>query len=274
MLTGWPGGNVGVAVGDDGIVLVDDQDAALAGEIQSALRIISEKPVRFVINTHHHSDHTGGNAVFRDHALIIAQTSVRKRLASGGICGNGTSTEAVWPPANIKALPDCTFDHAITLHLNGEDIRVLHFANMHTDGDAVVFFSKSKVVHMGDVFVTGINGCHGFPFVDIEGGGSVRGMIAGIEQLLPQIPNDAIIIPGHGQISTVQDVKNYLRMLKKTFATVEKAKTNGTTLKQLQQEKILDPWREWNGYYDADKYLETIYNDLNSAKPKDFIRLE
>lgn len=271
LLAGGEGGNIGVCAGDDGMVLVDDQEAHLAGKIPATLRNISAKPVRFVINTHHHGDHTGGNVIFRDHAFIIAQDNARKRLAAGGICGNGTSIETVLPPADIKALPVCIFDHAITLHLNGEDIRVLHVANAHTDGDAVVFFPRANVVHMGDLFVTGVTG-QGFPFIDIDAGGSVRGLIAGIGWILPQISSDAKIIPGHGPISTVPDVKNYLRMLKETLAAVEKAKAQGQTIERMKQDKVLDPWKEWSGYYDADKYLETIYNDLNSAKPGEFVR--
>jgi len=269
MLVNGEGGNLVVCVGDDGIVLVDTQTAPLAGKIRQAIRNISDKPVRFVINTHYHGDHTGGNALFQaqEHAFIIAQSNTRKRLASGGICGNGTSTEAVWPSADITALPGCTFDNAITLHLSGEDICVLYMANAHTDGDAVVLFRKANVVHMGDLFVTGATDC-GFPFIDIYAGGSVCGMITGIERLLPQILDDTQIIPGHGPVSTKWDVKNYLQMLKGTSDAVAKAKAQGKTLERIKQEKILIPWKEWKGYYDADKYLETVYNDVSKAKPE------
>lgn len=267
MLTG-EGGNIGASIGDDGIVIVDDQFAPLAEKIQAALAGITNKPVRFVINTHYHGDHTGGNAIFQEKSPIIAQDNVRKRLASGGYGGNGASMKFDVKKADPKALPIITFDHDVTVHLNGEDIRALHVANGHTDGDSVIFFTKSNVVHMGDDFVT-----YGFPFVDIDAGGSVRGMIAGVEQLLPQIPADAKVIPGHGPVSSVQDVKNYLQMMKDTLAAVEKAKAHGMTLDQMRQAKLMEPWKKWSSdFVDADKWLETIYNDLSGVKPGEFVR--
>jgi cyclase len=262
------GGNIGVSVGNDGIVIVDDEFAPLAEKIQAALKGICDKPIRFVINTHYHGDHTGGNALFQEKAPIIAQDNVRKRLASGGISGNGASLREDRKPGNPKALPIITFDHDVTVHLNGEDIRALHVANGHTDGDSVIFFTKSNVIHMGDDFVT-----YGFPFIDIDAGGSIRGMIAGIEALLPQIPTDAKIIPGHGPISNVDDIRSYLGMLKGTLAAVEKAKASGMTLDQMKQQKILAPWKKWSGEdINEDIFIETIYNDLSGVKPGTFIR--
>jgi cyclase len=262
------GGNIGVSVGDDGIVIVDDEFAPLAEKIQAALKGITDKPIRFVINTHYHGDHTGGNTIFQEKAPIIAQDNVRKRLASGGLSGNGSSIKNELKPADPKALPIITFDHDVTVHLNGEDIRALHVANGHTDGDSVIFFPKSNVVHMGDDFVT-----YGFPFIDIDAGGSIRGMIAGIEGLLPQIPADAKIIPGHGPISNIDDVKEYLGMLKGTLAAVERAKSSGLSLDQMKQQKILACWKKWDGdFINQDKFIETIYDDLSGIKPGTFIR--
>src|SRR5580698_2342279 len=190
------GGNIGASVGDDGIVIVDDQYAPLADKIQAALRGITDKPVRFIINTHYHPDHTGGNEYFQKQAPIIAQDNVRKRLESGGGLGNGGSIHRENSPAPHEALPIITFDHDITVHLNGEDIRALYFPAGHTDGDSVIFFPKSNVVHMGDDFVT-----YGFPFIDVDSGGSIDGMIAGVEKVIAQVPADVKIIPGHGSIS-------------------------------------------------------------------------
>jgi len=182
------GGNIGASVGDDGIVIVDDQYAPLAEKIQAALKGITDKPVRFVINTHYHGDHTGGNAYFQKQAPIIAQDNVRKRLESGGSAGNGGSIHMDNKPVDKGALPIITFDHDVTVHLNGEDIRALFFPAGHTDGDSIIFFPKSNVVHMGDDFVT-----YGFPFIDVDSGGSINGMIDGVEKVIAQVPPDVKI---------------------------------------------------------------------------------
>jgi len=168
------GGNIGASVGEDGIVIVDDQFAPLADKIKAALKGVTNKPVRFVINTHFHGDHTGGNAIFQKDAPVIAQDNVRKRLEAGG--GDRK-------PAPKDALPIITFDHDVTVHLNGEDIHALHFASGHTDGDSIIFFPKSNVVHMGDDFVT-----YGFPFIDLKSGGSVEGMIAAVDDVVGSSP--------------------------------------------------------------------------------------
>ena len=205
------GGNIGASVGDDGIVIVDDQYAPLAEKIQAALKGITDKPVRFIINTHYHGDHTGGNAYFQKQAPIIAQDNVRKRLESGGGGGNGGSMHMDAKPAPKEALPILTFDHDVTVHLNGEDIRALYFPAGHTDGDSIIFFPHSNVVHMGDDFVT-----YGFPFIDVESGGSINGMIDAVAQVIAQLPPDVKVIPGHGPVSTLDDVRAYETMLKAT----------------------------------------------------------
>src|SRR4029077_18539712 len=211
------GGNIGASVGDDGIVIVDDQYAPLAEKIQAALKGITEKPVRFIINTHYHGDHTGGNAYFQKQAPIIAQDNVRKRLESGGPAGNGASVHMDVKPVAKEALPIITFDHDVTVHLNGEDIRALFFPAGHTDGDSIIFFPKSNVVHMGDDFVR-----YGFPFIDLASGGSVDGMIAAMQEVIPKLPPDVKVIPGHGKISNLDDVREYVKMLIETRAAVEK----------------------------------------------------
>src|SRR5216684_221196 len=191
------GGNIGVSVGDDGIVIVDDQFAPLAPKIKAALKGITDKPLKFVLNTHFHGDHTGGNAQFGTDATIIAHENVRKRLQQGGTVGGNAV-----PPVPKEALPVVTFNDRATVHLNGEDIRAIHFPNGHTDGDSVIFFPKSNVVHMGDDFVT-----YGLPFVDVHNGGSVSGMIAGCEKVLGMTSPDVKFIPGHGPISTPSDLR-------------------------------------------------------------------
>jgi glyoxylase-like metal-dependent hydrolase (beta-lactamase superfamily II) len=259
------GGNIAASVGEDGIVIVDDQFAPLAEKIQAALKNlgITDKPVRFVINTHYHGDHTGGNAPFANAgSTVIAQDNVRKRLETGGTAGNGGSLKMDFPPAPKAALPVITFEHDVTVHLNGEDIRALHFPAGHTDGDAVIFFPKNNVVHMGDDFVR-----YGFPFIDVASGGSVQGMIDAMEKVSALLPADVKVIPGHGALSNLDDVREFVKMLKETSTAVQKALNEHKTLEQMKQEKILEPWKKWSsGFIDSDKFIETLYNSLTGTK--------
>lgn len=262
------GGNIGASVGEDGIVIVDDQYAPLADRIQEALKGITDKPVRFIINTHYHPDHTGGNEYFQKQAPIIAQDNVRKRLESGGVGGNGGAIHMDLKPAPKDALPIITFDHDVTVHLNGEDIRALYFPAGHTDGDSIIFFPKSNVVHMGDDFVT-----YGFPFIDVDAGGSINGMIDGVEKVIAQVPADVKIIPGHGPLSNIDDVKAYLGMLKDTRDVVQKAIKDGKTLDQMKQAKLLEPWKKYSGdFVSQDVFLETLYNSLTGQKNGMFVK--
>jgi cyclase len=262
------GGNIAASVGEDGIVIVDDQFAPLAEKIQAALKDlkITDKPVRFVINTHYHGDHTGGNVPFNNAgSTLIAQDNVRKRLESGGTAGNGGSIKMEDKPAEKAALPVITFEHDLTVHLNGEDIRALHFPSGHTDGDSIIFFPKNNVVHMGDDFVR-----YGFPFIDVASGGSVQGMISAMEKATAQLPADVKVIPGHGDLSNLDDVRAFTKMLKETSAVVQAAINAHKTLEQMKQEKILEPWREkWapeKGFINADAFIETLYNSLLGQK--------
>jgi cyclase len=266
------GGNIAASIGEDGIVIVDDQFAPLADKIQAALESlgITDKPVRFVINTHYHGDHTGGNAPFSNAgSTVIAQDNVRKRLISGGTAGNGPggSIHMEDKPAEKAALPIITFEHDVTVHLNGEDIRALHFPSGHTDGDSIIFFPKNNVVHMGDDFVR-----YGFPFIDVTSGGSVQGMIAAMEKATAQLPADVKVIPGHGALSNLDDVREFTKMLKETSTVVQKALAEHKTLEQMKQEKILDPWSKWSGeFVKTDAFIETLYNSLTGTKGE-FVR--
>jgi cyclase len=255
------GGNIGASVDDDGIVLVDDQDAPLTEKIQAALKGITDKPVRFIINTHYHGDHIGGNVYFQKQAPVIAHDNVRKCLQTGGTTSNGGSMRFETSPQPLDALPIITYDQAITLHLNGEDVRVQHFPSGHTDGDSIVFFPESHVVHMGDEFVT-----H-FLFVDVETGGSLKGMIDAVENVIAQVPADVKVIPGHGQLSSLGDLRAYLTMLKATREAVAHALKDGKTLDQMKKAKILDPWKMYSGeFVSEDAFLETIYISLTGQK--------
>jgi cyclase len=262
------GGNIGASIGEDGIVIVDDQYAPLAEKIRAALKGITDKPVRFVINTHYHEDHTGGNANFQHDAPILAHDNVRKRLEEGGTAGNNGGVTFKAAPQPKEALPIITFDHDVTVHLNGEDIRALHFPSGHTDGDSVIFFPRSNVVHMGDDFVT-----YGFPFIDLSGGGSVEGMIAALEEIVPKLPADVKVIPGHGPISNLDDVRRYIAMLKDTKAVVEKGIKQGKSVEQMKQVNVLEPWKKWSGdFINSEQWLVTLYNDLTGNKTGEFIK--
>ena len=262
------GGNIAASIGEDGVVIVDDQFAPLADKIRAALRGVSDKPMRFIINTHYHFDHTGGNVPFHKEATIIAHDNVRKRLSNPAVLGNGGSMKMEQPADPREALPVVTFQHDVTVHLNGEDIQALHLPHGHTDGDSVVYFPKSKVVHMGDNFVT-----YGFPFVDLNGGGSVKGMIVGLEEVLTHLPTDVKVIPGHGPVSTLADVRAYIKLLKDTLAAVDKGVKAGKSLDQLKQEKVLDAWKDKSGpMVSSDLFIETLYNELTGKKTAQLIR--
>jgi glyoxylase-like metal-dependent hydrolase (beta-lactamase superfamily II) len=156
----------------------------------------------------------------------------------------------------------------VTVHLNGEDIRALHFPAGHTDGDSVIFFPKSNVVHMGDDFVT-----YGFPFIDVTSGGSIDGMIEGVEKVAAQLPANARVIPGHGPLSTLDDVRAYVKMLKETRAVVAKAIEQKKSVDDMKKEKILEPWKKYSGeFISSDAYIETLYNSLTGKKDGKFIK--
>ena len=252
------GGNIGASVGQDGIVIVDDQFAPLAPKIEAALKGITDKPVRFIINTHYHGDHTGGNEQFSRLGTIIAQENVRKRLSQ-----STTTRFGVTPPAPPAALPIVTFNDRATIHLNGEDIRAIYFPAGHTDGDSVIFFTQSNVVHMGDDFVT-----YGFPFVDVGNGGSVSGMIAGVEKVLAIAPPDAKFIPGHGNLSTADDVRKFVKMLKDTRALVTAAIEKGQSAEEMKKAHILAPYEDQygKGFIKADEWIDTLSAGVTRKK--------
>jgi len=249
------GGNIGVSVGDDGIVIVDDEFAPLAPRIIAALNGITDKPIKFIINTHYHGDHTGGNEVFGRTGTIIAQDNVRKRLESGTQAAGRTT-----PPAPKPALPIVTFNDTATIHVNGEDIRAVHFPHGHTDGDAVIYFPQSNVVHMGDDFFNG----H-YPFIDTANGGSVKGMIANVDKVLASLPDDVKIIPGHGELSDKAGLRRFADMLRGTTGAVEKAMKAGRTLDQMKADKILAQWDDWgkDWFVSSEGFTAMLYHDLS-----------
>lgn len=257
MITG-AGGNIGVSSGSDGLVMIDDQYAPLVPKIEAALKTISDRPLRFILNTHYHGDHTGGNEQLGKSAPIIAHENVRKRLASGSSVG-GNDT----PPAPASALPVVTFNDTLTVHLNGEDVRAVHTPHGHTDGDVVIWFTQSNVVHMGDQFFNGM-----FPFVDTENGGSVRGMIANVEKVLATIPNDAKVIPGHGALSDKAGLQAFRNVLRDTLAAVERGAAAGKSVEQLKADKVLAQWdATWGqGFIKTDRWIETLYGEVTAPR--------
>jgi cyclase len=251
------GGNIGVSVGSDGILIVDDQFAPLADKIKAALKTLGEGKLKFVLNTHYHGDHTGGNIAFGPDAPIIAQTNVRKRLSTEQISRFFNRTTPAYPK---EALPVITFDQAVSVFFNGEEIKVIHFPRGHTDGDSVIFFTGSNVVHMGDDFFNGR-----FPVVDLEAGGDVEGMTRNVAEIIGKLPQGVKVIPGHGPLSDVEGLKAFHRMLVETTGIVRKKIAAGKTLKQIKADGLPKEWKSWgSGFIKTDTWIELVYNSLSA----------
>lgn len=185
------GGNIGVITGNDGVAMVDDQFIQLSKKIRDAIASLSPEPIRFTINTHIHGDHSGSNEYFKQiGSTIVAQDMVRERMIA--------------QPREKDAWPVITFPDRLSLHLNGQDIELIHFGPGHTDGDVVVYFKQANVFHMGDLFVT-----YGYPFIDLSSGGSINGMIASVDQALTLMNDQSLVIPGHGDLCRKADVKKF-----------------------------------------------------------------
>lgn len=253
------GGNIGVSVGEDGILIVDDQFAPLADKIRASLKTLGQGKLRFILNTHWHGDHTGGNVAFGPEAPIIAHDNVRKRLSTEHRSEFFKSTT---PASPKEALPVITFDQSLSVHFNGEEIRVIHFPHGHTDGDSVIFFTNSNVVHLGDDFFSGR-----FPFVDLESGGSVEGLTKNVGELITKIPAGAKLIPGHGPISNLDDFKAYHRMLVETTGIVRQKIAAKKTLDQIKSEGLPAEWNSWGtGFIKTDAWLEIVYRSLTAPQ--------
>lgn len=238
------GGNIGVSVGPDGVLLVDDQFAPLAEKIRNALKALGEGRLTFLVNTHFHGDHTGGNAVFGNEAHIISHANVRKRLQIE------SSPE--------EALPVVTFDDSVSIHFNGEEIRVIHFPNSHTDGDSVIFFTESNVVHLGDLFFSGR-----FPYVDLNSGGDVEGLIKHIEKLSTELPPDVKLIPGHGPLSDIDDLRAYHQTLVATTAVIRDQIEAGKSLEEIKAAGLPKKWRSWGaGFISTGRWIEIVHRSL------------
>ena len=251
------GGNVGVSAGDDGVVLVDDQYAPLTDRIRAAVATVSPRPIRFVLNTHWHPDHTGGNEnLGRGGALIVAHDNVRVRLGSEQFVERLNQR---FPPSPAAALPVVTFTDAVTFHLNGDQVHAFHVPPAHTDGDAIVHWRRANVIHMGDVFFHGA-----YPFVDTSSGGSVRGVLAACERALALADEGTKVIPGHGPLSDRAGLQAYRDMLAAAVERVSAAVAAGKTLEQVKAERPLaDLDAAWGrGFITPESFLETLYREL------------
>jgi glyoxylase-like metal-dependent hydrolase (beta-lactamase superfamily II) len=260
MLVG-AGGNIGLSAGNDAVFMVDDQFAPLTPKIEAAIKRIDAKPVKFVLNTHWHFDHTGGNEnLGKAGALIIAHENVRRRMSvEGFIEFLGMKTK----PDPAIALPVITFTRDVNFHINGDDVHVYHVANAHTDGDAVVHFTKSDVIHMGDTFFNKM-----YPFIDTSSGGRVSGVIAAADRVLKQAGEATKIIPGHGPLANKADLKAYRDMLAKVSGRIRAQMRAGKTVAEVVASA---PSAEYDavwgkGFLNPQKFVEMLYGNLQKAK--------
>ncbi|MFN0123402.1 MAG: MBL fold metallo-hydrolase [Blastocatellia bacterium] len=245
------GGNIGVSVGPEGVLIIDDQFAPLADKIRGAFRSLAQgqpdNKLRYVLNTHWHGDHTGSNAIFGQEAPIIAHINVRNRLSAAASTAK-------------SALPVVTYDKGVSVHFNGEEIRLTHYPNGHTDGDTIIYFTKSNVVHMGDHMMTGR-----FPYVDFGSGGSVEGIERNIGAVIKALPADVKVIPGHGPLATLDDIKAYHGVLVETMAIVRKHIAAGKSLDDVKKAGLPDKYQSWgSGFINTDRWLETLYKGLSA----------
>ena len=261
---GFAGGNVGVSVGTDGVFIIDDELTPMTAKLKAALGALSKKPVRFVVNTHWHADHTGGNVgVAGDGAVIMAQDNTRKKLSVEQVrefMGKKMTTPAL--PA--AALPVITFMDDLTLHLNNDDVHVIHVGAAHTDGDAIVHFTKANVIHTGDVVVGG------YPVVDIDGGGQFEGFLAATDKILALADDHTKIIPGHGPLMTKADVQAYRDMLKTVRDRVYKLADQKKTTDEIKAAKPLaDLDSRWaQGFMKADNVIDVVLKTRPAASGK------
>ena len=248
------GGNVGVSVGEDALFIIDDQYAPLSPKILAALKQLSDKPIKFVLNTHWHGDHTGGNEnMGKGGALIVAHDNVRKRMSTEQFIALFKSKV---PPSPKVALPVVTFSTDVTFHINGDEVYGFHVPKAHTDGDTVVHFKKSNVIHMGDVFFNGW-----YPFIDVSSGGSPEGVIAAADRVLAMSDDNTKIIPGHGPVAGKGDLKAYRDMLASVSGRVKALMKEGKKLDEIKAAKPSAEFDEkWGkAFIKADAFIEMLF---------------
>jgi len=238
------GGNIGVSTGDDGILIIDDQYASLAKKIAMAIGDISNKQIKYIVNTHYHGDHTGSNAYFKEvkGSTIFAHDNVRKRLANKD-------------DHKHASLPVVTYQQGVTFHFNGDTIKVLHLPAGHTDSDSVVWFEEANVLHPGDLFFEGR-----FPYIDLDGGGTVAGYINNVTKLIGMLKDDTKIIPGHGKLATKVDYQKALDMLIDTAAMVKSMKVEGISVEEAVKQGLGEKYTAWAwNFITEEKWVTTLY---------------
>lgn len=254
LLTG-AGGNIVASVGEDGTWIIDDQYAPLSEKIQAALKTLGDKPLRFVINTHWHGDHTGGNeAMGKAGAVIMAHHNVRKRMGTAGMF-RGQPREASAP----GALPVVTFADGVSLHLNGDHVHARHVAHAHTDGDVLVKFERANVLHMGDVYFNGL-----YPFIDLESGGGIDGFLAAIRAGVELADESTLVVPGHGPVSNRAELAAYGAMLQGYRDAIAAMKRDGKSLQEVIAAKPTAATDEAlrKAFIKPDQLVTSIYNSL------------
>jgi glyoxylase-like metal-dependent hydrolase (beta-lactamase superfamily II) len=261
MLVG-SGGNIGVSSGEDGVLIVDDQYAPLTEKIKAAVAAIDNDPIRFVVNTHWHGDHTGGNEnLGGTGSVIVAHENVRRRMSSEHF---NEFFKRTTPPSPKKALPVVTFADEATFHWNGDDLHVFHVNPAHTDGDSIIHWTKANVFHMGDLFFSG-----GFPFIDLSSGGHIDGVIAAADKVAGMATDASKIIPGHGALATKKELVAYRDMLKTIRGRIQTQVTSGKSLDEVKASRPTKDWDETlgKGFINGDQLTEFIYTSLK-AKAK------
>ena len=255
------GGNLGVSAGEDGVFLIDDQYAPLHAKIVAAVSKISTQPIRFVLNTHWHGDHTGGNELLgQGGALIVAHDNVRTRLEAGQFM---TFFNRSVPPAPADALPILTFDESVTFYVNGQEIHAFHVDPAHTDGDAVVHFRTANVIHTGDVYFAGR-----YPFIDIESGGSINGVITAVDRIKNLCDVDTQIIPGHGPLSNAAELHEYREMLATVRDAIAALIAEGKSLKEVQAAKPTAAYDDaYTDFITGEQFTGLVYLDLTGTRP-------
>jgi glyoxylase-like metal-dependent hydrolase (beta-lactamase superfamily II) len=248
-----PAGNVAASVGPDGAFIIDDQFAPMAPRLKAAVAKLTEKPLRYVLNTHWHGDHTGANATLgREGYVIVAHDNVRTRMSREFFSEFSQRTTPASPP---EALPVITFSESMTFHFNGDVVRVIHVPRAHTDGDALYYFEKADVLHAGDVFVR-----YGYPFIDVASEGSIAGMIAGLDRILGIIGPETLVIPGHGKLARRADVEEFRGMLVTARSRVVERMQAGQSADQIVAAKPLaDLEARWGqGFMKSDRFIRGI----------------
>ena len=252
MLVG-SGGNIGLSIGDDAVFVIDDQFAPLTPKIKEAIAKLTKKPVQFVLNTHYHFDHTGGNENFgKDGALIVAHDNVRKRMSSEQLIGFLGMKQA----ASAKpALPVVTFAGDITFHINGEEVFAFHVPRAHTDGDAIIHFRGSDVIHMGDVYFNGF-----YPFIDSASNGTADGVIAAVDRALALATDKTRIIPGHGPLATKKDLQAYRELLATVTQRIKDLRKSGKSDDEIKAARPAADYdaKYGGGFIKSDRFVDMM----------------